>query len=157
MKFLFKLFACFLLSFSLIGNSYADELDSEQKELRHNIFRFLQEEGFVPELDSDGDIKFKREGTTLFISVSSTDSSPMYVTFSAYYSYGSTVSKNKLEKVVHEVNKYKGIKIYINSESYIVRAEMYLRESEAFCNVFNKLAKQITSASKEIRESCSEL
>ena len=35
--------------------------NSEQLALRTDLFNFLMEEGFMPELDSDGDIKFKSE------------------------------------------------------------------------------------------------
>lgn len=54
-------------------------LNSEQLALRTDLFNFLKEEGFMPELDSDGDIKFKSEGQPYYIRVSKTDENPMYV------------------------------------------------------------------------------
>ena len=50
--------------------AYADDLTSSQLKLRNEIKAFLQEEGFMPEIDSDGDIKFKKEGSTYIGEVS---------------------------------------------------------------------------------------
>ena len=53
---------------------------------------FLTEEGYKPTVDSDGDVRFKKEGMTYFISVHSND--PQY--FRIVSSPTSIKSKTKL-------------------------------------------------------------
>ena len=46
-----------------------NKLTSEQQALRSDILSFLKEEGFMPEIDTDDDIKFKSEGLSYYITI----------------------------------------------------------------------------------------
>ena len=39
-----------------------DSLNAEQQALRSELYDFLKGEGYLPEIDGDGDIAFKAEG-----------------------------------------------------------------------------------------------
>lgn len=56
-----------LLATSLSGFA-SDELNARGSAIRKNIMTFLREQGYVPTLDSDGDITFKREGKNYYVS-----------------------------------------------------------------------------------------
>lgn len=142
---------CFFASSVLM---MADDLDEDQLNLRSEIMQFLKEEGFVPSIESDGDIKFKKEGVIYFITVSSTDSSPMYVYVAAYYNYSDRATKRKIEQASIELNKYKGAKIFAANNNYKIQAEMFVRNANAFCSVFYKLMKQIGYITEDVLEEC---
>ena len=60
------------------------DLNSSQLKLRTEIFNFLKEEGFAPEIDKDGDIKFKRQGNYHYVIIAENNESPMYVEMERY-------------------------------------------------------------------------
>lgn len=132
--------------------SFAEELNNAQLKVRSEIKAFLQEEGFMPEIDSDGDIKFKKEGSTYYIEVNSHDVSPMYVNLSMILSKPDGYSDEAIMIAANELNMYKGIKTICYSRSIVIRAEMYLVSSEAFKYSFYKLMSQISSASDDVME-----
>ena len=80
-----------LTATSFLNNVSARDLNSEQLALRNEIMSFLKEEGYMPEIDSDGDIKFKSEGNDFYVTVSATDENPMYVTLFRVFSMYSCV------------------------------------------------------------------
>ncbi len=48
--------------------------------MQNQVKSYLQTEGYVPTIDSDGDIKFKSEGRTYYISMQNYDSA-VYIDF----------------------------------------------------------------------------
>lgn len=62
------LFASLLMMIAA-ATGYAGELNSSQIAFRTSIVNYLRNEGFSPSIDNDGDIKFKKEGRTLYISI----------------------------------------------------------------------------------------
>ena len=71
----------------------ADELNLAQLRLRGDIKNFIQQEGYMPEIDEDGDIKFKKEGETFYVMVNSSDVSPMYVVLSKSFKFSLSINK----------------------------------------------------------------
>ena len=67
MKKIVSLIVCMLF----LGTTFcfADELNLAQLRLRGDIKNYLQQEGYMPEIDSDGDIKFKKEGDTFYVKI----------------------------------------------------------------------------------------
>ena len=139
---------------SAIYNLSADELDADQLNLRGEIVQFLKEEGFVPSIDSDGDIKFKKEGRSYYIRVNPKDTSPMFVTISCFFNYEDIITKNRIEKASLELNNYKVAKIVAFDDMYKVYTEMFVRNSEACLSVFYKLIKQMTFLIDYVRSEC---
>lgn len=56
-----------ILATSLSGFA-SDDLSSRGISVRKNIMTFLREQGYVPSLESDGDISFKSEGKSFYVS-----------------------------------------------------------------------------------------
>ena len=125
--------------------AYADDLTPSQLKLRNEIKAFLQEEGFMPEIDSDGDIKFKKEGSLYYIKVYSSDTSPMYVALSLGFNKPEGYSDEAIKIAANELNLYKGVKVLCMDNGFSIRGEMYLVSSEAFKYSFYKLMSQISN------------
>ena len=132
----------------------AEDYNSDQIKLRTDLLSFLKVEGFLPEIDKDGDIRFKKEGLTLYISIKPADTSPMYLTLSSFHNYSDKKTKAIIQQIALEINKYKAIKVYTFDTQYSIRSEMYLRDAEPFCKVFYKLSTQISLAIDELNEEC---
>lgn len=61
----FLLFAFVAISAAM--SAYGADLSREALNLRSQIKSYLSQEGYVPTIDEDGDIKFKYQGNTYFI------------------------------------------------------------------------------------------
>ncbi len=144
-----NIFACLIMLMTFVSLN-AKELNSTQLQLRSSINSFLREEGFMPEYDSDGDIKFKKEGRTYFVIVSSVDTNPLFVTISHGYNYDDTYTYAAVKSAVKEINSYKGIKLKTFDSSYSFCAEMYLSSAEHFKYTFYKYMKNISFAESEL-------
>ena len=145
-----KIFSILLLTFATILSVSADELNSEQKELRQDIFDYLRNNGYAPTIDDDGDIKFYHDDRKYFISIYASDEQPMYLTMSLGFNYSETYSKEAIKQQINEIDFYKAIKLIPFTRHYSFIADMYLTEAETFTNAFPKLLDQIKSAAEEL-------
>ena len=128
--------------------------NSEQLALRTDLFNFLKEEGFMPELDSDGDIKFKSEGQAYFISVSKTDENPMYVVLFRQFSNPDEYSAETIAMASTKLNFYKGVKVLCFDKSFRIGAELYVRNAEPVKSAFYKLKGIIDSVKSDFLDEC---
>lgn len=128
--------------------------NSEQLALRTDLFNFLKEEGFMPELDSDGDIKFKSEGQAYYISVSKTDENPMYVVLFRPFSNPDEYSAETIAMASTKLNFYKGVKVLCFDKSFRIGAELYVRNAEPVKSAFYKLKGIIDSVKSDFLDEC---
>ena len=128
--------------------------NSEQLALRTDLFNFLKEEGFMPELDSDGDIKFKSEGQAYFISVSKTDENPMFVVLFRQFSNPDEYSAETIAMASTKLNFYKGVKVLCSDKSFRIGAELYVRNAEPVKSAFYKLKGIINSVKSDFLDEC---
>lgn len=130
------------------------EYNSEQLALRTDLFNFLKEEGFVPELDSDGDIVFKSEGQRYYFYISKTDKNPMYVALSMSFNNPDEYSYETIVMATRELNLYKGVKVICFEDSFSVRAELYVRDAEPVKSAFYKLIEKIDQVVSVFLDEC---
>ena len=128
--------------------------NSEQLALRTDLFNFLKEEGFMPELDSDGDIKFKSEGQPYYMSVSKTDENPMYVVLFRSFNNPDEYSAETIAMASTKLNFYKGVKVLCFEKSFRIGAELYVRNSEPVKSAFYKLKGIIDSVKSDFLDEC---
>lgn len=138
--------------FGIVSLSAQSSFTPQQLSLRSNIYQYLRTEGYVPEIDSDGDIKFKKEGDIFFVSVSKTDSSPYYVSLLSYYNYEKALSKEKIAAALEELNLWKGVKVVLFSDSFAIQGSMFVNNAEAFTSVMPKLLSIMRSVEQELAE-----
>ena len=146
-----KIFSTLLLVFFFTSvQAFADDVFStRQLALRSEIQTFLKQEGFMPEVDSDGDVKFKREGTTYYIRIDKTNKSPMYISLRHYYTYN-YCSRAKLTAALSDLNFWKAVKVMLFKEQFAVQSDMFLTSSETFKTVFYKIISIMSDVEKEI-------
>lgn len=133
----------------------AADLTPSQIKLRNEIQAFLKEEGFMPEIDSDGDIRFKKEGNTYYIEVSRNDESPMYVSLYTLYNYSEKYDKDIVVLATEELNRYKGVKIVCYETYLSIQGNMFVVSSEAFKYTFYKIISQIVNIEEDLWDECS--
>ena len=142
----------FVISFLTCSMAFAQKtFSTEQKVLRDKIMSFLKTEGFQPSIDSDGDIRFKRQGDVYFVCVSATDDDPMYVRLSKYFNYSDNLTKTKINLYAIEINQYKMIKLIATDDSFLFDAQLYLTDANAFTSIFYKILKVMDSAEEELK------
>ena len=143
------------LMLAMCASAYAQKsFNDEQLRLRGNIERFLREEGYMPEIDSDGDIKFKREGSSYYVIIDARDTSPMYLTLCKYYSYGEKYNRSVMSANLADFNLKKGVKLVLFDDSYSFQAQMYLVNADSFNYVFYKLLKQLDALEEDLDDVC---
>ena len=130
------------------------EFNSEQLALRSDLFNFLKEEGFVPELDSDGDIKFKSEGQIYYISVSKANDNPMYVVLYRSFNNPEDYSLETIVMATKKLNFYKAVKVLCYDNSFRIGAEMFVRSAEPVKDAFYKLKEIIDSVKSDFLDEC---
>lgn len=145
----------FILSIVLalaVAMNAADALNAQQSKVRSDIMTFLKEEGFMPEIDSDGDIVFKREGKKWFVSINPKDENPMFLSLFKMYNYDEKYTKESISPALAELNGFKGVKIILGNHAFFLRAEIYVVNAEPLKYAFYKLIKQINSMDDELTE-----
>lgn len=144
-----------ILSIAIILYSnicFADDLTPEQLQLRSEIKTFLSQEGFMPEIDPDGDIKFKKEGRTYYVTIDSSNEYPMYLNLSLSYMNPDGYTLEQIKLAASELNFYKGIEVLCYDSSIRIQGDMFLVSSETFKYVFYKLMEQIEYAAGDIMD-----
>lgn len=139
-KLFLLLLAALLLAAAQTG---AKDLSSRQLRLRTDIYEFLRDEGYRPEIDSDGDIEFKSEGHWYWVIINENDEHPMFVTLMRYAPYIESFDPEQAFDATKELNLYKTAKVEINDDSAIIKSQMYLNSAEPFTDVFYKLKEII--------------
>ena len=149
-----KLFSTLLLVFFFTSfQAFADDVfTTRQLALRSEVQSFLKQEGFMPEIDADGDIRFKREGSTYYIHIDKSNKSPMYLTLQSYFNYTDDLSKSKVSAALADLNMWKAVKVVLYRNQFAIQAEMFLTNSEAFKTVFYKLIGIVSDVEDEVQK-----
>lgn len=150
-KVLFFLYALFIAVPAFTQKNF----NEAQLKLRSDIEAFLREEGFMPTIDGDGDIGFKKEGGKYYVIIDERDTSPFYIRLARFYNYNERFNRQALIKNLAELNLKKGVKLICFDEYYVYEAEMYLINGENFKHVFYKLLEQLKSLEDTTEDLCS--
>lgn len=143
-----------LFLLTLFGIAAAQSLNASQAKLRDEIKAFLQEEGFMPSIENGGEISFKKEGTTYWISVSPEDINPMFVTIGVIFGKPQEYTLTTMMLAAADLNLYKGIKVLCGEDSFAVEGEMFLGNAEQFKYAFYTLMGQIEKALLSFNDVC---
>lgn len=130
----------------------AQELSEGYKAMQHEIVQFLTEEGYVPHVDSAGDIWYKNEGVKYYIEFDSRDEDPYFITFGTYYSYSETRTKERMASIMNGLNKKKTIRLKLYDKSYEYASELFLVDAEEFKYVFHQIQNALQETPKLAEE-----
>ena len=145
---------CALVMLPSISFADAPNFNKEQLALRTDVFNFLKVEGYMPEIDSDGDIKFKSQGKEFYFSVSESNTNPMHVILFMYFSKPSGYSEECIIKAGSELNKQKGAKVVFFDDSFMIVSEMFVRQSEAVLEAFYSMLENIEEVKDNFIDYC---
>ncbi len=138
-----------------MGTVHADnDLNAGQTRLRSDIQNYLRSEGYMPEIDADGDIKFKKEGSIYYVSIRSADENPMYATLFRVFTYPEGYSRNTVILATAELNLYKGVKVLCLDSSVRIEGGMFLSDAHTFTYAFDKLLRQIDFVVGDFIDEC---
>jgi len=116
---------------------------------------YLRDEGFRPTTDDDGDVKFKMEGGTYYISADM-DDDPFFRII--YPNFWDIESSEELERAYRAANyasmETKVAKVYVRRDETDVHAtiEIFVSPSENFRNVFMRAMSALQTAKNTFRE-----
>lgn len=151
-----KTIALTLISTFFLLTAFAQDSDAIDKQLRQSYLSFLKEEGYAPIVDSDGDVKFKYEGSSLFIRP--TGSLKRF----AVYDYLSTDNIDNYDKLLqsanYTMNEVFGVRAVVHKKEdksgcyVIIEVRQYLVNEDDYRKVFYKCLSAIQSGAKTLKE-----
>lgn len=126
-------------------------------ELGRMYVDYLRNEGYAPEIDSDGDVKFKKEGKFYFILISDKDPEFFRLVFPGFWSIESESERARVEKAAqHATDKTKVAKVLPVKDNTWALIEMFCSPPESFKPVFersmNALQTAVATFAEKMRE-----
>lgn len=118
------------------------------KAYRVNIFSdFLRSEGYVPEIDDDGDIVFKYEGFTYLIILDATDEEFFRVVLPNFWSIENVVERAKVEQAaIAATADTKVAKVFPVRDNVWATVELFCSPIENAKDVFRRSMSALQTA-----------
>jgi hypothetical protein len=126
-----------------------DQMD--HKEIKDSILTYIKQEGYVPTVDDDGDIEFKKEGDLYWVIIDEKEESPFYLSIILTRRMGDDYDKRRAIIVAHEVNK-KGVRVKLKDKSVWAEADMFFQDPKHFNAVFKRTTQIMLWAMDEFCE-----
>ncbi len=115
----------------------ADDNESIKESHRTLYMRFLEQEGYKPEIDSEGDVAFKKEGFSYFIQVTE-DREFFKVVFPAFYEIESVAEHFLILQAVEQANReVKVAKLVIVGDYVWAVAESFVSDQSDIEDIFD--------------------
>lgn len=139
-----------LLTFTLIFCAFAAQSQEDvTKKLQNRYLGFLIREGYDPEIDSDGDVKFTYNDASYYITIDSGEEN----FFRIAKLDGLTLTvKSEIDRAIricHEITKEKKVaKVYWRNDVIWTSTELLFAEPDGFEGVFDR-AMELTEEAYE--------
>lgn len=116
----------------------------------NNIKSHLEEEGFRPSIDNDGDIVFKYEGGTYFIDIDAKDEFYVRIAYPNFWEIESEDERAKAIKCAYEATKLvKVAKISVEEDNVWGSVELFVKDDDAFASIFMRCLMALDGAVQE--------
>lgn len=130
-------FVCLSGAFAQSSKKGGKELT--QKDLQKMYTDYLKSEGFSPEIDEDGDVRFKFEGKTYFIAVDAEDTECFRVVLANIWEIESEEERDKVRLAMDHCNATaKVTKAYMVKDNVWVSIETFIAKPEDFKAIFKR-------------------
>ena len=145
-------FSLLLIALSALS-CFADEPTAPRSAaniaFRDSVVSFLKEEGFVPSVDEDGDIWFKKEGDTLLVTIQD-DTAPFYIQITYYLSSEGMDDQIALLKAVNNINlNCRCVKCALDDNgAVLISVETYNNSARVFKDNFATYTDHLLLAGK---------
>ncbi len=118
-------------------------------DLRTMYVKFLGDEGYRPAVDKDGDVTFKREGKTYFVSIDEKDPKFFMVVLPNIWPIENATERTQVMKAADKVNGgSKVAKVYTKSNNVWISTEMFLPDQHDFATIFARTLSALDGATK---------
>ena len=98
---------------------------------------YLKVEGYVPRVDEDGDVVFKKEGGTYFIDVDESDPEFFRIVFPAFWDIETATERRRVERAAARTcARIKAGKVYPVRDDVWATVELFLAKPEDFQVIF---------------------
>lgn len=139
-----------LLSMVSMSIFAADELNEKQNAFRREILTTLGKEGFNPDRDVDGDIKFTYDNAVYYVSIDSRWTNPFMITIYNVYDYSGDYSSEVMNNSISLVGQSKTVRLFCRKTSYMYQTEMFCSNTSIFKAVFKSVLEQLKNARAEV-------
>ena len=116
--------------------------EDDRAKLQRMYSDYLKAEGYVPEVDSDGDVRFKREGKVYYISVQEIEDDTEFfrVVLANIWEVENDQERMKVLSAADFSNSSSKVcKIYTVENNVWASVELYVGKPEDFKNVFKRV------------------
>jgi hypothetical protein len=131
-----------LIAFSLTATAQKKDKDAgdlDKKAIQEMYMDFLAKEGYRPEIDADGDVQFKSEGKTYFMSVNDDDPTFFRLVLANIWPIESEVERTQVYIAVDHSNaQTKVAKAFTVKDDVWVGIELFLADPAEFKPLFDR-------------------
>jgi hypothetical protein len=114
---------------------------------------YLRGEGYLPSIDQDGDVKFKKEGGIYYIMFSEEDAEFFRLVFPNFWSIETTEERAKVEKAaLHATAGTKVAKVFPVKDNVWATIELFCSPPECFKPVFPRSMSALRAAVETFAE-----
>lgn len=115
--------------------------------------RYLAEEGYVPKIDEDGDIKFKFEGGIYFIIIDDEDDDFFRLVYPNFWSIDSEEERMQVYiAAAHATAETKVAKVYPVRDNVWASIEKFCSPPEVFKSIFRRSLGALRAGVNNFRE-----
>jgi hypothetical protein len=112
----------------------------------------LTQEGYRPEVDHDGDVRFKKEGGTYYLMVEEQDERYFRLIYPNFWSLETPEERAKALEAMGAVNaNLKVVKVYPVNNDTTAAVELFLEPHESFKLVFERCIRLVQEAVSQFR------
>ena len=150
--------AAVVVALGLFGSAQAPAADLTTKEDFQNFYmEYLTAEGYRPEVDSDGDVSFKREGLTYYIIVNEGDAEFFELALPNIHHIESDTDRVDVYAAADYSNaKSKVSKVYMVNDDVWVTAELFVASPGDFKAVFDRVMAAVLNGANNFIEQLAE-
>ncbi|MDR3115358.1 MAG: YbjN domain-containing protein [Treponema sp.] len=122
-----------------------------KSELQQMYVTYLKQEGYQPEVDSDGDVSFKAEGKYFYISVDENDLEVFTIVFPYFWEIESASERREALSAASNANRTTKIaKIYLTGDDDTsIRGQTCLVKPDDFKLFFRRMIDAIMAARRK--------
>ena len=111
---------------------------------------YLKDEGYVPRVDDDGDVVFKREGGLYFLKADEEDRNYFQLVFPAFWKIESDAEEEKARAAINELNaNMKVLKLFVVRDNVWATVEMFVDPIENFQGLFGRSIRLLASGASK--------
>lgn len=150
--------AVVVVAVAFFGSAHAQSSSLTTKEEFQKFYTdYLTAEGYRPEVDSDGDVSFKREGLTYYIIVTETDAEFFEMALPNIHSIVDEPDRTKAYIAADYSNaKSKVSKVYMVNDDVWVTVELFIATPDDFKNVFQRAMSALLNGANNFIEKMAE-